>query len=106
MDGDEDSVAAALSPMKDQLQLGLELYPLAGCDMPSGSDIDVEVQAGGKALPIVTKELATVDPSGGTPTAAALARALDYYTRAQAASSTAGSTCCSRPTAVRTATMR
>ena len=50
------SVAAALAPVKDQLRLGLELYPLAGCDMPDGSDVEVDVQAGGKALSMITKD--------------------------------------------------
>jgi hypothetical protein len=49
--------------------------------MPGGSDIDVDVQAGDKALSMVTKALADADATGGTPTAAALARALEYYTK-------------------------
>jgi hypothetical protein len=74
------SVAAALTPMAKQIRLGLELYPIAGCDLPSGGGVDVEVQAGDKALPLATKALADAEPSGGTPTAAALARALEYFT--------------------------
>ena len=38
------SVAAALTPMKSQLQLGLELYPVAGCDLASGGGVDVGIQ--------------------------------------------------------------
>src|SRR5262249_1727819 len=75
------SVSAALTPMKDQIRLGLELYPMAGCDLPSGGGVDVEVQSGQQSMPQVTKALADAAPSGGTPTAAALARALQYFTK-------------------------
>lgn len=77
----KSSVAAALTPMKDQIRLGLELYPMAGCDLPGGDNVDVEVQSGTKAMPLVMNALEGTDPSGGTPTAAALMRARDYFTK-------------------------
>ncbi|MFI5308086.1 MAG: hypothetical protein ACHQ53_12075, partial [Polyangiales bacterium] len=58
-----------------------ELFPHAHCELPSGSDMDVDIQAGATALPLVTMALDAAMAEGGTPTAAALARALDYYTK-------------------------
>ncbi len=74
------SLAASLQPVQDQLWLGLELYPLDHCEMPTGSTIEVDVQAGAQALPAIETALDASQPSGGTPTAAALERALQYFT--------------------------
>lgn len=75
------SLATALEAAKSKLWLGLELYPLAHCEMPAGSTMDVEVQPGDQALPHVLAALDATAPSGGTPTGAALGRALEYFTK-------------------------
>jgi hypothetical protein len=72
-----------------KISFGLDLYPYSGesgealadsCQMPSTSAIVVPVQAGTEATPLILKALDDNPPSGGTPTAAALTRAYDYYT--------------------------
>src|SRR6185369_9103602 len=64
-------------------------YPYSGksgamlsnsCEMPTGAAVVVPVQAGTKAAPLILAALDANPPEGGTPTAAALARALAYYT--------------------------
>ena len=77
----KDSLGSALASLPEQVSLGLQLYPKAGCDLPEGSDIDVEVQPAADALPHVQSALEQSEPGGGTPTAAALARALGYFTQ-------------------------
>ena len=75
------SLATALGAVQDQVSIGLELYPLGEhCEMPAGSDIDVDLQPGDRALPLVMNALGAM-PSGGTPTSQALARALEYFTK-------------------------
>jgi hypothetical protein len=71
------SLATALDAVKDGLSLGLLLYPSDGCDVPM--DVAVDVASGEAALPDITSALDDAEPSGGTPTAAALERALDYF---------------------------
>jgi hypothetical protein len=82
-----DALRAALAATFDaagaNLSLGLDLYPRAAadnCEMPTSEEIVVSIQAGTDAGPLILAELADTPPSGGTPTAAALTRALDYYT--------------------------
>jgi len=52
--------------------------------MPEIEDIVVPIQSGGAAL--ILEELGNTAPSGGTPTAAALTRALEYFTTGEGAS--------------------
>jgi hypothetical protein len=69
------------------INFGLDLYPAVEaetCEMPSSEEIVVPIQSGGDVL--ILDELGTTDPSGGTPTAAALERALDYFTTGEGAS--------------------
>jgi hypothetical protein len=74
---------------KANISYGLDLYPYSGksgqalageCQMPSGSSIVVPIQAGDAASPKILAALDENPPEGGTPTAAALARALAYFT--------------------------
>jgi hypothetical protein len=68
---------------------GLELFPYLGqgkacdaalcCDVPSG-DAAVQVPIGKDASASIVKALAAHTPTGATPTAVALDRALDYFT--------------------------
>jgi hypothetical protein len=71
------SLATALDGAKDDLSLGLLLYPSDGCEVPM--DVAVDVAGGASALPDIASALEDAEPSGGTPTAAALERALDYF---------------------------
>lgn len=72
---------AALTMVKDDLNIGLDLYPFPDeCSVPKGDDVQVPVQTGGTALPKILDALDASAPSGGTPTAAALARARRYFT--------------------------
>lgn len=74
------SLATSLAEVDDNVGLGLALYPIDGCSVPAGSDIEVSVQPSAQALPDVLAALDDAMPSGGTPTAAALARAHAYFT--------------------------
>jgi hypothetical protein len=74
------SLEAALDPVRSAVALGLQLYPLTdACGVPEGNAITVDVQPGAVALTDILGEIAAAAPSGGTPTAAALAHALAYY---------------------------
>jgi len=73
----KSSLATALLGVQDDLSLGLLLYPSAGCDVPM--DVAVDVAPGAQALPEIADALEAAEPSGGTPTAAALERALAYF---------------------------
>jgi hypothetical protein len=73
---------------KTKVSFGLDLFPysgtsgevLDGCQMPTGAAVVVPVQSGTKAAPLILAALDDNPPGGGTPTAAALTRALAYYT--------------------------
>ena len=69
------------------VNFGLDLYPAVAaenCEMPDTEEIVVPIQSGGAAL--ILEELGSTAPSGGTPTAAALTRALAYFTTGEGAS--------------------
>jgi hypothetical protein len=85
----QEALQATLEATEERISFGLDLYPYSGksgaalsgeCQMPDSGAIVVPVQAGTKARPLILAALQDNDPSGGTPTAAALARAYDYYT--------------------------
>jgi hypothetical protein len=73
----KSSLATSLLGAQDELSLGLMLYPSDGCDVPM--DVAVDVAPGAEALPEIADALEEAEPSGGTPTAAALERALAYF---------------------------
>src|SRR6185295_5901965 len=50
------------------------------CQMPLAPDLTVPVEYGATAVAKIVAALGATSPGGGTPTAAALARAYDYYT--------------------------
>jgi hypothetical protein len=106
-----DALYAALAATFDaagaSLSLGLDLYPMVAadnCEMPTSEEIVVSIQAGTEAGPLILAELADTPPSGGTPTAAALTRALDYYTTGAGMDLRGERYVLPRPTAARTAT--
>jgi hypothetical protein len=84
------ALAATFEQTQDRVSYGLDLYPFSGetgkavsdtCEMPKGDAVVVPVQAGAKAAPLILAALDDNPPDGDTPTAAALARALNYYTK-------------------------
>ncbi len=77
----KSALEAVFAVTEDDVSFGLELFPMPdGCDMPSGTELEVAVQPTEQAAPEILKVLEETAPSGGTPTAAALQRALEYFT--------------------------
>jgi hypothetical protein len=95
-DGLKTALGTALTATQDRAAFGLELFPypidpskpimqdcgMAGncCEMPTDNNVNVPVEAGVTATPKIIQALNMTGPGGGTPTAAALQRALNYYT--------------------------
>ena len=85
----------ALTHANPSIAFGLELFPYPVdakkpiplsctdncCEMPAAPGINVPVGPGATAVPKVIATLDASGPAGGTPTAEALRRALDYYTK-------------------------
>jgi hypothetical protein len=90
------ALGEALDTSQDKVAYGLDFYPFGDdrdpnatvemCDMPSSADILVPIGAGASTVPLIVDALAEYEPAGGTPTAAALARALEYFTNGDGAS--------------------
>ncbi|HEX6277838.1 MAG TPA: vWA domain-containing protein [Polyangiaceae bacterium] len=84
------ALGEALDAARDSVAFGLDFYPFGDdrdpmapvgtCDMPSSAEILVPIGPGATTVPLIDDALADYEPAGGTPTAAALARALDYFT--------------------------
>jgi len=82
------ALATALDEAKADISFGLDLYPFADdpadtpatCETPSGSGVLVPVGPGSDTVPDIVDAFETYQPAGGTPTADALGRALDYFT--------------------------
>jgi hypothetical protein len=81
----------ALNKARVTINFGLDLFPRADvaatctgqtCCATSalGEPLTVPVGAGTETVPAILSALSAATPGGGTPMAAALARALDYYT--------------------------
>jgi hypothetical protein len=88
-DGLKTALSSALNGAKDKIAFGLDLFPAPGvpyeckdkcCVMPTSPDVTVPVEPGDTGVPKIVAALDATAPGGGTPTAAALARAYDYYT--------------------------
>lgn len=70
----------SLGVVAEGLSLGVDFYPFPdGCEVPAGNDVAVPVEAGATALQKILDALDATGPSGGTPTARALARARRYF---------------------------
>jgi von Willebrand factor type A domain len=82
----------ALTGVAGDVNLGLLMFPYSTvtqipllchsncCEVPEGgSAVNVDIDAGDRALPTILNALNAASPGGGTPTAAALARANDYF---------------------------
>jgi hypothetical protein len=75
------ALRAALDDTKDVIDFGLDLFPSEGCDVPAVPDLTVPIESGATGVPKILTALGNAGPvaQGGTPTAAALGRALDYF---------------------------
>ncbi|HWA74303.1 MAG TPA: hypothetical protein VG937_18290 [Polyangiaceae bacterium] len=91
------ALQTALSEVADQMNFGLILYPYdpnAGttqkdvtCSVVDGPQaVNVPIGEGIKTVPQIVRIVQDTSPSGGTPTAAALRAALNYYTTGGGAS--------------------
>jgi hypothetical protein len=85
-DATRDALDAALTSSTKQVRYGLLMYPYSLtteaklCEVPLGRDaINVPVDTAKTSVPLIKKALEDTVPGGGTPTAAALAAALEYY---------------------------
>jgi len=75
------SLGSALTAVQDRATFGLDLYPVGGeCLLPTSADLTVAVAPGKDSVGPIKAALALATPAGGTPTAAALTRALQYFT--------------------------
>jgi hypothetical protein len=94
-EGLKAALTTALDAAKDRVSFGLELFPFPSdptkpiatncdqtecCQMPTTADMTVPIENGVTAVPKIIAALNATGPSGGTPTAAALKRAYDYFT--------------------------
>lgn len=83
-----NALASALDDAKERVRFGLEFFPFADdpmdtpetCQTPGGSSVLIPVGDGTTTVPDIVDALETYQPSGGTPTADALAHALEYFT--------------------------
>lgn len=82
-----DSLKAALKVDETLLSYGFMLYPYvdggtaASCDLASGdAAVNVPISPASESVPRINDLMAANQPSGGTPTAAALTAAYNYYT--------------------------
>lgn len=86
------ALETSLAEAPDTMAFGLELYPMNDdfiipdncgdicCSVSMSDKMDVKVAPGAKARAAILKVIGENQPGGGTPTAAALKRALDYFT--------------------------
>ncbi|HEY5958379.1 MAG TPA: hypothetical protein VIV60_17565 [Polyangiaceae bacterium] len=86
--GAVDAIKASLNPNDPLVSYGIALYPYASpvpastCELPSGQDaVNVRVGPAVQTVPLINDLMSNTTPGGGTPTAAALGAALDYYTK-------------------------
>ena len=91
----EQALGDALTGVQDAISFGLEFFPTSAtpgspippqcgdvdrcCEMPGGSEMNVNIGPGAETVPEIVSALDLSDPAGGTPTSAALARAYTYF---------------------------
>jgi hypothetical protein len=89
----------ALPDVAEEMNFGVVLYPYSAdeqipldcngdicCTAPTGGTINVPIEKGTESVPKILSELDNTSPGGGTPTAAALEAAYQYYTQGAGAS--------------------
>lgn len=93
-EGLKSALSSALDGAKDHVAFGLDLFPAPTdpskpipydcqdtcCQMPNTPDLTVPIADGTVSVPKILDALNATQPGGGTPTAAALARAYAYFT--------------------------
>lgn len=85
-DATTQALTASLASANDAVSFGLALYPERGartCEMPEERDPDVLIAAGDETRELIVTELERTQPGGGTPTAEALKRAYQYFTKGE-----------------------
>ncbi|HEX4339048.1 MAG TPA: hypothetical protein VH062_24240 [Polyangiaceae bacterium] len=94
-DGVKAALKTSLEAVAGRVSFGLELFPFPSdashpialdcttncCEMPATPDINVPIESGTTALPKILAALDATSPGGGTPTAVALHRAYEYFTK-------------------------
>jgi hypothetical protein len=78
----------AMQESSERISFGLEVFPFSDdlastpdqCEMPDELDVLIPIEAGASSMDAIAEALTSYEPAGGTPTAEALARALDYFT--------------------------
>ncbi len=81
------ALGSALDDAREHVNFGLQFFPFADdpedtpttCQTPASLDVLVPIGAGVDTVPVIVDALADYEPAGGTPTADALAHALDYF---------------------------
>ena len=86
----QSALDEALTATQIHLWYGVMVFPDStgddACETATGATaIRVEVAEGEDSVPDILDELATITPSGGTPTATALQAAYDYFTEGEGA---------------------
>ncbi len=83
-----DALKKSLDPTSTLISYGIMLYPsvapdaAASCDVGVGQDaVNVAIGSAAETVPQINALMAAASPGGGTPAAAALGAALDYYTK-------------------------
>lgn len=86
------ALKASLEGVRAQMAVGLQFFPDptdaaadALCGMPSGSEVTIPIGAGDVTVPMIQAKLDESRPAGSTPTADALALALEYFTNGDGA---------------------
>jgi hypothetical protein len=84
------ALAAAIDATKGGVAFGLDFFPSSNdpsmplptaCSLPSGGSPTVSVGSSSATSAAIKKALADNSPAGATPTAGALTRALEYFTK-------------------------
>lgn len=89
----KSALSSVLSNVNERVHVGLLLYPFSTgrtiplddcggdcCTVPDGeAAVLVDIASGSESAPAINTQLAATSPGGGTPTAAALARAYEYF---------------------------
>lgn len=86
--GAVDALKKSLDPNNALISYGIALYPYASpvaattCELSEADDaVNVKVGPAVDTVPQINALMASTSPGGGTPTAAALTAAYEYYTR-------------------------
>ncbi len=86
-DATKAALTEALDTAQSSISFGLDLFPNAGpqqlaqlCEMPDEEELTVPIAPGPENRDAILGAIGSKGPGGGTPTAAALRRAFEYFT--------------------------